>query len=92
MLPGVQAHVWVELFVRVLVLLQLLRLYFCCCCRLPGSEKTTAQIAQEMLAVGFKAVVACLDPKKLPASLAGRAWDQALLSELPADVDPCGEV
>lgn len=45
-----------------------------------------------MLAAGFKAVVACLDPKKLPASLAGRAWDQALLSDLPAGVDPCGEV
>jgi hypothetical protein len=59
---------------------------------LPGTDKTTAQIAQEMLAAGFKAVVACLDPKKLPASLAGRAWDQALLSELPPDVDPCGEV
>lgn len=92
MLTAVQANVCIEPFACVLVLLRLPSLYCCCCCRLPGSEKTTAQIAQEMLAAGFKAVVACLDPKKLPASLAGRAWDQALLSELPTDVDPCGEV
>lgn len=45
-----------------------------------------------MMAAGFKAVLVCLDPKKMPASLAGRVWDEQLLSELPADVDPCGEV
>jgi hypothetical protein len=60
--------------------------------RLPGTDRTTAQVAQEMLAAGFKAVVACLDPKKLPAGLAGRVWDQQLLSELPEGVDVCGEV
>jgi len=71
----------------------------CCCCghvspytRLPGSGKTTSQLAQEMISAGFKALVVCLDPKKLPASLAGRVWDQQLLSELPDGVDPCGEV
>jgi hypothetical protein len=60
--------------------------------RLPGTDRTTAQVAQEMLAAGFKAVVACLDPKKLPAGLAGRVWDQQLLSELPEGVDVCGAV
>jgi hypothetical protein len=45
-----------------------------------------------MLSAGFKAVVACLDPRKMPASLAGRVWNQQLLSELPEGVDPCGEV
>jgi diphthamide synthase (EF-2-diphthine--ammonia ligase) len=60
--------------------------------RLPGTGKTTAQIAAEMMAAGFKAVIACCDPKRLPASFAGRLWDQQLLLDLPADVDPCGEV
>jgi diphthamide synthase (EF-2-diphthine--ammonia ligase) len=60
--------------------------------RLPGTGKTTAQIAAEMMAAGFKAVIACCDPKRLPASFAGRLWDQQLLQDLPADVDPCGEV
>jgi diphthamide synthase (EF-2-diphthine--ammonia ligase) len=60
--------------------------------RLPGTGKTTAQIAAEMMATGFKAVIACCDPKRLPASFAGRLWDQQLLLDLPADVDPCGEV
>jgi diphthamide synthase (EF-2-diphthine--ammonia ligase) len=27
----------------------------------------------------------------LPAAFAGRAFDRALLSDLPAGVDPCGE-
>ena len=69
------------------VLLLLLLLF-----RLPGTGKTTAQIAAEMMAAGFKAVIACCDPKRLPASFAGRLWDQQLLLDLPADVDPCGEV
>jgi diphthamide synthase (EF-2-diphthine--ammonia ligase) len=60
--------------------------------RLPGTGKTTAQIAADMMAAGFKAIIACCDPKRLPASFAGRLWDQQLLQDLPADVDPCGEV
>jgi diphthamide synthase (EF-2-diphthine--ammonia ligase) len=33
----------------------------------------------------------CLDPTRTPAGLAGRRFDAALLRELPAHVDPCGE-
>jgi diphthamide synthase (EF-2-diphthine--ammonia ligase) len=32
-----------------------------------------------------------VDPRKLAPSFAGRSFDRALLSELPAGVDPCGE-
>ena len=33
----------------------------------------------------------CIDPAKLPPGFAGRVIDPALLSDLPANVDPCGE-
>jgi diphthamide synthase (EF-2-diphthine--ammonia ligase) len=33
----------------------------------------------------------CVDPKQLAASFAGRDFDAALLDDLPASVDPCGE-
>jgi uncharacterized protein (TIGR00290 family) len=51
----------------------------------------TSGLARDMIAGGVEARIACLDPAKLPATLAGRAFDAALLDELPAGVDPCGE-
>ena len=51
----------------------------------------TARLAREMIAGGLEAYVTCVDPKKLPASFAGRRFDAALLGELPAGVDPCAE-
>jgi diphthamide synthase (EF-2-diphthine--ammonia ligase) len=33
----------------------------------------------------------CVDLKQLPKQYAGRRLDQALLAELPAGADPCGE-
>jgi uncharacterized protein (TIGR00290 family) len=51
----------------------------------------TRALAEEMIAGGLKAHLTCVDPKAVPASLAGRAFDHALLAELPPGVDPCGE-
>jgi uncharacterized protein (TIGR00290 family) len=51
----------------------------------------TGQLAREMIAGGLVAHVACLDPRKVPESLAGRVFDAQLLSELPPDCDPCAE-
>jgi len=51
----------------------------------------TAVLAREMIGGGLRAKLACVDTAKLPASLAGREFDAALLRELPANVDPCGE-
>lgn len=48
-------------------------------------------LAREMLDVGFRAVITCVDPKKLEPSFAGRQFDASLLMDLPAKVDPCGE-
>lgn len=53
--------------------------------------RDTGKLAREMLAAGLAATVVCVDPKKLPASFAGRAFDAAFLADLPAAVDPCGE-
>jgi uncharacterized protein (TIGR00290 family) len=52
--------------------------------------RDTAGLARAFVAA-FEAVVVCLDPGRLDATLAGRPFDEALLSELPPDVDPCGE-
>jgi uncharacterized protein (TIGR00290 family) len=57
----------------------------------PVWGRDTASLAKEMLEVGFKAVITCVDPKKLAATFAGRQFDASLLKELPAAVDPCGE-
>jgi uncharacterized protein (TIGR00290 family) len=51
----------------------------------------TADLSQQMVAAGLKARLTCVDPKQLSASFAGRDFDSALLAELPATVDPCGE-
>jgi diphthamide synthase (EF-2-diphthine--ammonia ligase) len=44
-----------------------------------------------MLAGGLRARFVCVDPRRLPRETAGVAFDAALLSALPRDVDPCGE-
>jgi uncharacterized protein (TIGR00290 family) len=53
--------------------------------------RDTRALAHEMIAGGMQAHLTCIDPKKLSASFAGRAFDEALLAELPDGVDPCGE-
>ena len=44
-----------------------------------------------MIEEGFRATLVCVDPRQLPGPFAGRRFDAALLHELPAGVDPCGE-
>ena len=51
----------------------------------------TATLARDMIQGGLKATLACVDPRALDAAFAGRAFDAALLAELPPAVDPCGE-
>jgi uncharacterized protein (TIGR00290 family) len=53
--------------------------------------RDTAALAQAMLDAGLAATVVCVDPRRLPDSFAGRAFDRAFLGDLPAGVDPCGE-
>jgi len=51
----------------------------------------TDELARSMIAAGIRAHLVCVDPRKLERSFAGRVLDEALLAELPASVDPCGE-
>jgi uncharacterized protein (TIGR00290 family) len=51
----------------------------------------THRLAREFIAVGFQAILVCVDPNQLDRSFAGRSFDQRLLDDLPAETDPCGE-
>ena len=48
-------------------------------------------LAEEFIDHGFAARLVCVDTTLLGAQFAGRAFDRALLDELPRTVDPCGE-
>jgi uncharacterized protein (TIGR00290 family) len=51
----------------------------------------TDKLAREMIAGGLRAKLACIDTKQLASTFAGRDFDEALLQDLPAETDPCGE-
>src|SRR5882724_11205328 len=51
----------------------------------------TAALAREMIAGGLRARITCLNPKVVDRGFAGREFDAALLSQLPPEIDPCGE-
>ena len=53
--------------------------------------RPTPDLAAEMIRGGLEARLSCVDTRILAADFAGRAFDDALLRELPAGVDPCGE-
>lgn len=53
--------------------------------------RPTADLAVEMIRGGLEARLSCIDCRALAPGFAGRAFDDALLQELPAGVDPCGE-
>ena len=57
----------------------------------PLWHRDTRALAMEMMASGVRAWLTCVDPRKLPRELAGRAFDHELLADLPPGVDPCGE-
>ncbi|MCB1505393.1 MAG: adenine nucleotide alpha hydrolase [Hyphomicrobiaceae bacterium] len=51
----------------------------------------TDKLAQDMVSGGLTARLATIDLAKLDRTFAGRCYDAALLRELPAGIDPCGE-
>jgi uncharacterized protein (TIGR00290 family) len=57
----------------------------------PLWQRDTRVLAREMIDGGLRATLTCVDPKQLDRTFAGRSFDGALLSDLPASVDPCGE-
>ena len=51
----------------------------------------TAKLAHSMIKSGVHAKLTCVDPKRLSPEFVGREFDEQLLSDLPPEVDPCGE-
>jgi uncharacterized protein (TIGR00290 family) len=60
-------------------------------CVFPLWHRPTKELAREMLRIGLRARLVCVDPRVLARSFAGREFDERLLADLPASVDPCGE-
>ena len=52
--------------------------------------RSTAALAREFVFAGFRALLACVDPRQLDVSHCGREYDATLLAALPASADPCG--
>jgi uncharacterized protein (TIGR00290 family) len=57
----------------------------------PLWNRPTDSLAVEMLDAGLRAIVTCVDPRKLPRECVGREWTKDFLAELPPMVDPCAE-
>jgi uncharacterized protein (TIGR00290 family) len=57
----------------------------------PIWKRDTRELIRGFHAARFRAIAACIDPRVLDRSFAGRELDEAFFRDLPAGVDPCGE-
>jgi uncharacterized protein (TIGR00290 family) len=57
----------------------------------PLWKKDTRALARRFIQLGFKAVIASVDSEVLAKDFVGREYDERFLSDLPENVDPCGE-
>ena len=57
----------------------------------PIWKRETRELIRHFHSAGFRAITACVDPKVLDRSFAGRELDEQFFRDLPANVDPCGE-
>jgi uncharacterized protein (TIGR00290 family) len=53
--------------------------------------EATSALARRFVDRGYVATLTCVDTSLLDGEFAGRRFDDTLLDELPAGVDPCGE-
>lgn len=58
---------------------------------LPVWGMPTRKLANSMFRSGFRAKLTCVDPKLLAPEFVGREFYEELLSDLPPEIDPCGE-
>ena len=56
----------------------------------PLWKRPTSELAREIINLGFKGYLSCVEGKVGPG-FAGRSFDAELLADLPATIDPCGE-
>jgi len=57
----------------------------------PLWKRDTSMLARKFINLGFKAVITSVDSHVLGKDFAGREYDEKFLSDLPANMDPCGE-
>jgi uncharacterized protein (TIGR00290 family) len=57
----------------------------------PIWKRDTRELIRRFHAYKFRAITACIDPKVLPHTFAGRELDAQFFRDLPAQADPCGE-
>jgi len=57
----------------------------------PVWKRDTAELSRTFIALGFKAIITCVDSQSLDKKFVGRSFDKRFLSQLPSNVDPCGE-
>jgi uncharacterized protein (TIGR00290 family) len=57
----------------------------------PLWKRDTHALAADLICLGFKAIVTCVDTQVLGQEFTGRLVDQQFLKDLPEKVDPCGE-
>lgn len=53
--------------------------------------RDTKEIAKAFINLKFKSIITCVDTKVLNGDFSGRFYDKDLLSDLPQNIDPCGE-
>ncbi len=57
----------------------------------PLWKRDTTELSRTFIDLGFKAVVTCVDSNILDKGFVGRFYDEQFLSDIPPNVDPCGE-
>lgn len=60
-------------------------------CAFPIWHKDTRKLAEWFINEGFKATICTVDPHKLDPKFCGREFNEAFLSEISPEIDPCGE-
>ncbi len=53
--------------------------------------RNTRELVEELIELGFKAIVVCVDARVLGEEFLGRVIDYDFMNSLPDNVDPCGE-
>jgi uncharacterized protein (TIGR00290 family) len=57
----------------------------------PLWKQDTQVLARKFIDLGFKAIITSIDSKVLTTDFVGREYDEQFLSDLPENVDRCGE-
>jgi diphthine-ammonia ligase len=58
---------------------------------LPLWQRNRLELARESIALGFEAIVVCVDSRYLADDFCGRVFDESFIEDLPPGVDACGE-